>query len=159
MSDGVTVKFSGLDELQKELASLPLEVSRKVVRGSLKEGAEEMREGMHKNAPKDSGFLSEHFNVKVRVSTDEIAGSAFIGPAGKMYYPGRGSKDKGVATGRYPHKGGLVPVASVARFLEFGTSKMPAHPFMRQTFDQLKMPVFNTIVSEIKSILQKKGLH
>lgn len=154
MSDAVTVNIKGLDELQKTLEEMPRDVSRKILRNDLKDSGEYMRQEMSANAPYASGFLSEHFDSKVKIKSDELAGSAFVGPMGKMYYPG-GDKEKGVATGKFAHKGGLVPVASVARFLEFGTSKMSPHPFMRNTFEQNKDGVMIKIIEGIKTAIEK----
>lgn len=144
------IKITGLDELQRKLVSMGADVSKKVIRVALVNAGYDVRNQMVIMAPKDSGFLSEHFNVKLRIRKDDIAGTAFVGPAGKMNYPNRGSKDIGVATGKHPKKGGTVPVASVARFLEFGTSKMAARPFMRSAFESRTAMVLNIIINEIK---------
>lgn len=155
MAETITIK--GLDELQKRLEALPRNVQIKVMRGPMTDAANVVKEAMVQLAPKESGFLSEHFNAKFRAKRGELAGSAFIGPAGKMYYPNRGSKDRGVSTGKHPHKGGLVPVASVARFDEFGTSKHRAHPFMRQAFEMTKDKALEVITEGIRSALASEG--
>lgn len=151
----IDVKITGLQELQRVLENMPKDVAKKIIRSTLKEAGEEMRESMAAAAPKESGFLSQHFNVKLRISGDDIMGTAFIGPAGKMYYPKRGSKEIGVATGKHPHKGGLVPVASVARFLEFGTSRMAAHPFMRAVFEGHKDIALKHIIADLQAAIAK----
>lgn len=151
-------KIEGFDVLQKKLEALPRNVVRKILRGPMFQAANIVREAMVEGAPKHSGFLSEHFNVRIRIIRGELACSAYIGPAGRMYYPGRGLKEKGVSTGKRPHKGGLIPVASVARFLEFGTSKMPAKPFMRQAFESTKDRALQVIVDGLKSALSEEAV-
>jgi HK97 gp10 family phage protein len=89
----------------------------------------------------------------VGIKRDGLIGNAFIGPAGKMYYPDRGTKEKGTATGKNPKKGGLVPVASVARFLEFGTSKMAAKPFMRPSFKQSAQDALDSLIESLRDAL------
>lgn len=150
-----TITIRGLDELQKTLEELPADVSKKVMREPLTAAAAEMREAMFAMAPKDTGFMAEHFNAKFRISGKNTEGHAFIGPAGRVYYPNRGSKEAGTATGRRPRRGGLVPVVSVARFLEFGTSRMKPRPFMRPAFEAHKESVMNVIVQGIRDALAK----
>ena len=149
----IEVKITGLDELQRVLEEMPKDVARRALRGGLKAGSEIVRQRMVENAPKASGFLSEHFNVKVRIRSNELVGTAHIGPAGKTYYPGKGAKEKGVRTGKHPNKGGLTPVASVARFLEFGTSRMSAKPFLRPAFESTKDSVLSTIINSLRDAI------
>jgi HK97 gp10 family phage protein len=157
----VTIK--GLDELQKVLEDLPKKVANKVLRDDLQGAADYLSQEMAASAPYRTGFLSEHFGSRVSIHSGEVAGSAYVGPGGKMYYPQEGAGEFGgktegdewrrVATGKHPVKGGLVPVASVARFLEFGTSRMPPKPFMTQAFDSSKDALLVKIVEGIKSAL------
>lgn len=152
-----TITIKGLAELQVTLETLPRKVVTKVLREPMTDAANLVKDAMIQLAPKETGFLADHFNAKYRVVRNEIAGSAFIGPAGKMYYPNRGSKERGTATGKHPHKGGVVPVASVARFLEFGTSKRPAKPFMRQAFEMTKDEALARITEGLKEALASVG--
>src|SRR6202000_446753 len=86
-----------------------------------------------------TGFLSEHFDVKTRIASKEIQGSAFIGPQGKMDYPKNGSyKERKNAKGKVIQRMGRISVTSVARFLEFGTVKMAGKGFMTKAFEQSK---------------------
>lgn len=159
----VTINIKGLDELQKVLEEIPKKVANKVLREDLQGAADYQKDAMVAAAPYRTGFLSEHFGSRVSIHSGEVAGSAYVGPEGHMYYPHEGvdefgSKKEGdewrrVATGKHAVKGGLVPVASVARFLEFGTSRMPPKPFMTQAFDSSKDALLTKIVEGIKSAL------
>lgn len=155
----VTVEVKGLDELQRKLEEMAPAVAKKVIRTTLREVGQGLAERMAAAAPKgppDPGFLSEHFGVKVGYARGgDLAGSAYVGPQGRMYYPDRGELSRGLATGKYAHKGGVVPVASVARFLEFGTSKMPAHPFMTAAFDGYEDEALEQIIADIKEEIVK----
>ena len=163
MSDTVTVNVKGLKELQDVLTELPKRVSTRVLRTDLKAAADYLVQETVAAAPEKTGFLASHFDSRVRIKSDAVAGSAFIGPEGKMYYPHAGVSKEGrrgpeeewrrVATGKFAVKGGLVPVVSVARFLEFGTSRMPAHPFMTQAFENSKDAILVKIIEGIKSAL------
>ena len=50
---------------------------------------------------------------------------------------------------------GRIAVASVARFLEFGTSKMGSHPFMTQAAESGKMQAVDSIAQSLKSTLEE----
>ena len=162
MTDFVTVKITGLAELQKTLEEMPKDVARKVLREDLRAAGEYLKQQMVGQAPYRSGFLDEHFDTRVRINGDEISGSAFVGPEGKMYYPHEGVEggrqvDENLrsATGKHGVKGGLVPVVSVARFLEFGTSKMGKNPFMTSAFESSKDAIVLKITEGIRSAISK----
>jgi HK97 gp10 family phage protein len=151
----VEYKITGLVELQRTLEQMPRDVARKAVRGGLTAAAEMVRDRIVATAPRKSGFLASHFNVKFRMRGDELAGTAYVGPAGKVYYPNVGRAERGISTGRRPHKGGLLPVASVARFLELGTSKMAAKPFIRPAFESSRDGIIALVVSSITDAIAR----
>jgi HK97 gp10 family phage protein len=139
--DDVTVKIHGLDELQQALEELPYKVAKKGLRAALAEGAAPIQEAMVNLAPHDTGFLAEHFNVKFKMRSDSLAGSAFIGPQGKIDYPAYVSGAYHIVrnkAGKVVKKVGKIAVATVARFLEFGTHKMAKKPFMTQAYETEK---------------------
>lgn len=150
MSEMTTVEIKGLDELQHNLERLSKEVSAKVLKETLKEQGNVVAAAFIGAAPTETGFLAEHFDVKMHVEREDIAGSAFIGPK-KTNYPFRGK------TFRFMKKkfGRTVAVATVARYLEFGTSKMAAHPFMRPAWEFIQGAVLDGIIAAIKSKLQE----
>ena len=127
-------------ELQEALEQLPGKVALKGVRKSLQAAAEPVQGGMVTLAPRDTGFMAEHFSTKISMSREGLAGTAYIGPKGKVDYPAYASGAYNIvrnAKGK-AKKIGRVAVATVARFLEFGTSKMAKHPFMTQAFEAFK---------------------
>lgn len=147
----VTVEVKGLAELQEKLEALPLKVAKKGIRAALRAGGDVLRSEIITLAPKDTGFLAEHFGTKIKMRRDELAGSAFIGPQGKVDYPAfmsgayriaRNAKGKAKKVGR-------VAVATVARYLEFGTSKMSKRPFITPAFDAKSAAILDAIVAKI----------
>ena len=158
-----TAEVQGLDQLQANMESLPYRIAKKGLRNALATGGQVIKYAMHSLAPKRSGFLAEHFGVRISAKQDLLAGTAWIGPQGKMDYPdkGGGYREKTNKKGKI-RKVGRIAVASVARFLEFGTSKMQKKPFMTQAFDSnwqkalevIKAALWQTIEDEAT----KKGL-
>ncbi len=134
MSDDFTSDVKGLVELQTALEQLSEKTGKTGIRKALQAGAAPVHQGMVTGAPKKTHFLADHFNVKVKLERGELAGTAYIGPQGKMDYPEYMSGAyKIVRVGKNKIKRvGRIAVASVCRFLEFGTSKMKKKPFMVQ---------------------------
>lgn len=151
----VSVQVNGLRELQRKLEELPKNVARRILRTSLKRVSETLKNDMAEMAPKNSGFLAEHFNVKVTIHNNGLSATAYTGPMSRMYYGGvtyhKGIK---VSTGRFSTKGGATPVVSVGRFQEFGTKgkhPTPATHFMKRAFEQWKSWGLGQLIEEIKS--------
>lgn len=151
MSDEVTVEVKGLDELQQGLEEMTEKLAKKGIRDALKAGSAPVQNAMVSLAPKNTGFLAEHFSTKIKMMREARAGSAFIGPQGKIEYPAflsgaynivRRKSGKAVKVGR-------VAVATVARFLEFGTSKMSKKPFMTQAFESNKEQALAAIATSL----------
>jgi HK97 gp10 family phage protein len=149
--DDVTMEITGLQELQLALEQLPHKVAQKGLRVALKGGGALIEEGMVQLAPKDTGFMSEHFNTRVKISRDELSATAYVGPQGKIDYPAYASGAYRIlrnANGRI-RKVGKIAVATIARFLEFGTSKMSKHPFMTQAFETRVKPALEVIIQKL----------
>ena len=156
-NDIVWMKMEGLDQLQKTLERLKKEASAAIVKDGLRDGAKLVLDAEVDNAPELSGFLKENFNIKFSSLHEGIGGEAFIGPNGKMNYPQRGQmKDN---SGKVTRKGRTIAVASVARFNEFGTSKMAANPFMRAAWWSVKDAVLAAIISRVKKELFSSKYH
>lgn len=154
MPDYVTVNVQGLDKLQAALEELPQKVAKKGIRKALAAGGNLFKASMVALAPKRTGFLSEHFGVKVKMNRNELAGTAFIGPQGKMDYPEfMSGAYKIKRVGSKLRKVGRIAVASVARFLEFGTSKMSKKPFMTQAFESDKDKALEAVTNALKASL------
>jgi HK97 gp10 family phage protein len=160
MPKTVTFEIKGLSELQDKLESLPKKIANKILRQTLKDAGEIIRRAMARLAPQDTGFLEQHFSTRTKIKRADIAGSAFVGPDGKIDYPlnSLGSYETiRKKNGKVKRNIGRVAVATVARFLEFGTSKMAAKPFMTQAFESTKQQAVDKIVSDLNQLLQDAG--
>jgi HK97 gp10 family phage protein len=147
-ADQFTFEIKGLDALQSKLESLPKKMANKVLRGALGRAAMRVLEAVVDMAPRASGFMAEHFNIKVSIKSADIAGAAYIGPDGKMDYPNRGGGYKTrFKTGK--DDVGRIPVATVVRFNEFGTEKEPANPFMSRAWESTKDEALSILVDGI----------
>lgn len=137
-----TVTFAGFKELDADFQLLSKAEQRKVSRKAVRAGAVVFRDAVRANAPVRSGLL------KRSISVDTVRGSATAGvkfkkvPAKK-----KGKKGKHKSTPYYWY------------FLEHGTSKMPAKPFVRPAFDasvkQAEEAAFNQYLKDIDGIFSK----
>ncbi len=155
--EDISVEIKGLSDLQLALEELPKKIADKGLRKSLKAGGAPIKNGMVSLAPKETGFLSEHFGVRVKISRDGVSGSAFIGPQGKIDYPAFASGAYRLLrkAGGKLAKRGKIAVASVARFLEFGTSKMAKKPFMTQAFESHQSDALDAIVKGLTTAVSE----
>jgi HK97 gp10 family phage protein len=166
MPGTVSVKISGLSELQKKLQEELPKDAKLALRIALNAGGSDVKKAMAAIAPvedggENSGFLRDHINIKVKMSRGDLAGSAFVGPSTAVY-PGKEGKEGQVnfktAGGKrvsfFSKTAGKVTAARVARFLEFGTRHAGKHPFMTQAWESSKEAALRHIVEKLKSILQ-----
>src|SRR5574337_615803 len=157
-NDWVTCEVKGLDELQKKLEELPHKIVAKGLRKALRAGANVFFTAMVELAPKDTGFLSQHFGSKLSMARDkdELAGTAYIGPKGKIDYPYYNSGAYKIKRDKKnkAHNIGRIAVATVARFLEFGVKGHVKKPFMTQAFESSKQKALDAVTTELSKAVE-----
>jgi len=107
----VDAKVDGMEELLKKLRILPEKVQKNVISGAVRAGAKPMSAEAKLLVPKDTGTLKKSIGIVKRRSKDKNILHFSVTPRIK--------------------KGGWI-----AHFLEFGTIKMSAKPFMRPAFEK-----------------------
>jgi len=147
MADNVTVKISGLEDLQANLHELDDAVQAKVVRAAVRAGAVEVQKEMVTLAPKDTGLLAEHFDIKTKKQRGVAdAVSAFIGPNSKqVIHPQEGGKTKGLPR----------TALFISKLLEFGSARMSKKPFLTQAASTSRDRALNAIIDKLKAGLSK----
>jgi HK97 gp10 family phage protein len=155
--DLVWMKMEGLSELQDLLERMKKEASDRIVKDGLNAGAKLVLDAEVDNAPELTGFLKENFNIRFSSLKEGVGGEAYIGPNGKINYPQRGEQRD--ANGKVTKRGRTIAVASVARFHEFGTSKMGADAFMRTAWYSVREAVLQTIIDTIHKELFTSKYH
>src|SRR5215469_16532844 len=153
MPPPVSVKIDGLAELQARFDQTPKKLARAVMRRALTASANVLKAEMIDRVRRHTGFLAEHIGMKLRLSRDELAGSASVGPL-QDPYPFHERPAETPARSRRPiharqHK--TITAATVARFLEFGTRKMPMYPFIRQSFESGKDSALTAFTTEAQA--------
>lgn len=125
MADDIEVRVTGLDELKARLAELPDKLRRRALRNALAAGARLIRDAAKAAVPvlatptqrRNSGTVRNAITVRTSKEAKRAG-------------------DVGVYVNVKPAKGQQRGAKSPTdpfywRFLEFGTSKMPARPYLR----------------------------
>ena len=152
MGVDVQMRITGFDELERKLESMPQRAAAQALKTGLASGAEIWREemklrvrrGWHhwrvgRRGTRHSegaapvakapvfGFLAEHEAMRVTIQSDDIAGVAKVGPAKAGFW---------------------------ARFLEYGTRRMPAYPFIRPTFESKQAAAIDAFRNALREALR-----
>ncbi|MEE1922680.1 HK97-gp10 family putative phage morphogenesis protein [Pseudomonas sp. 148P] len=128
-----TISVVGLGELQADFDKLAKAVGNKIVRDAVMDGARVAAKATQQAAPVRTGKLKK--NIKAtRVKQSETPGAATAGvrvmaPKGKTVSQRKRKGKRGQETKTE------YEAPFYWRFLEYGTSKMPAAPFIRPTWD------------------------
>jgi HK97 gp10 family phage protein len=151
--DSVTVSVKGADEIEDRLARLPIIAAKAIVKLALARAgkifADEMRarvrRGFHvfksgqakykgqriQGRSRDYGVLSRSIGTKIVVASDGLGGVVQVGPRKKAYW-------------------GI--------WLEFGSKRQPAYPFIRPAFETKKQAALDEFPDQCRLELDKAGL-
>lgn len=104
-------EVKGLEDVLKKLKKLPEKIQKRVVTGAIRAGSKPIIQEAKNLVPTKTGTLKKSIGVVKRRSRDKNITHFSVAPLKK--------------------KGGWY-----AHFVEFGTSKMSAKPFMRPSFEK-----------------------
>ena len=136
MSDYMSFKVEGLNELMNTLKAYPQNLRRKACEPALKEVTRRIRDDARAHAPKDTGELAKHIiDATSRSPSPAIIKRAIfvrkIRKVSRKSYERMKLKGKRVYLAGYSSTGRAKISAFYGHFVEYGTKKMSARPFMR----------------------------
>lgn len=168
MSDGITFDIKGLDPVLKKMRALAPALQKKGGSAALRKGAAVVRKAAIANARKfDRSETPNKIFEQIVSRTNARKGKALGGVAvsigikggAKRYVNNKGNRRRGRVGDRYEGPG--VNGLYYWRFLEFGTSRMHAQPFMLPALEDNIQPATDAVVREldvqIDKIIAKAG--
>jgi HK97 gp10 family phage protein len=141
------VRIEGLRELGEAMRALSADIALKVSGQATAAGAKIIKTAAVRNVVSspsvETGSLRDAIITK-KVPKGQLAGET---AAHIVTIRGRGkpANKKGQKIARAPH----------AHFVEFGTVRMPAEPFLRPAFDQNKKAAADAIVDKLRARIAK----
>ncbi len=147
-----SVNIEGLDGLLQALQALPREIASKnggPARAALARGAKIIRDEARVLVPKDTGAVAANIVMKRDGRPDRFGVNEryTVGVRGgaKRYANTKRNVRKGRAGKEYKTAGNTY----YWRFLEFGTEKQRAQPFLRPAFESKQQEAMNAIVDTL----------
>lgn len=148
MADWITYKLTGADELSRIFKTLPQEVQRQVVVPAAKDAMDIVLNAAKDNAAKlDRPETPNYIPRNLDMIED------------KKYFEETGSTKISVGVRKRKRGQGGGNTYYAALFLELGTSRSRAFPFMRNALAQNREAVFAELISSGKYQLIKLGLN
>ena len=133
------MKVEGLAELQFALNELPRRLARKSIQKALRAAALPIRDDARSRVPVSSGTVRR--NIVVQRSRVFTGKDGKFGVLVRVRRMNKSARAKGMSDPFY------------WRFLEFGTSKMPARPFLRPSFEGNKQAAVDTIAAQLREAI------
>ena len=145
----ISVKIEGLKELQEAMNQLPLEIQKRPLRSAVSAGAKVIVDEAKRLAPQgETGNLRKAlYRYRSRSQSSRGQETFLVGVRkGKKNYV---DSAKNRRLNRVGKKYTVEGEAFYWRFVEFGTSKMPARPFLRPAFESKKNQAVETIKNRL----------
>ena len=145
----MTVNITGLKELQQALNQLPLEIQKRPLRSAVSAGAKVIVDEAKRLAPQgETGNLRKAlYRYRSRSQSSRGQETFLVGVRkGKKNYV---DSAKNRRLNRVGKKYTVEGEAFYWRFVEFGTSKMPARPFLLPAFESKKNQAVETIKNRL----------
>ena len=143
---GGAITITGLSHLEKRLGELPDKIAKSILSGAIRAGAVVIQNEARKLAP---------ISVKPHM----------LGSRSKAALIEPGFLKKSIRVRRAPSRKATMPVefwvyvsgkAWYWKFVEFGTSRMSANPFMRPAFDSMKSKALERIKEYLATRIDKE---
>lgn len=145
MAKLVSVKVDGLRDLGERMKGLSEDMNNRIARAATAAGAVVIRDAAKQKAPVRTGNLRKNIIVKRLPKGESPLTSEHIVTVrqGKLT---KKQRDAGLVDAFY------------GRFVEYGTAKSPAQPFLRPAYDQNKEKATQAIKDRISKRLTKVGV-
>lgn len=154
------IQIEGLDKLLRAMQQLPPVIQQKCLRQAVVPGAQVIRNAAQDLVRQRTGLVKRAIRIgyNKQESTPgravyHVFVSGTVKRAGGSFAMGRRAIKKLRAKGEQ----GKIFDAFYWRFIEFGTVKMAAKPFMRPAFDATSHEAVATITSKLADLIEKEA--
>jgi HK97 gp10 family phage protein len=150
-------KIEGLEDLKKALNALPVEIQQRSLRSAVSAGAKVVVDAAISKAPSgDTGNLKKSiYRYRSRSQSGTGRETYYVGVRkGKKAYADTARNRR---LGRVGKKYTVQGEAYYWRFLEFGTAKMGAKPFMRPAFESSKGKILDIMKQRLGKSIQDQA--
>lgn len=156
------VSIQGLDGLLRSLREAPKAIQGRAVQAGMRKGGNVIRDDARRRAPKESGFMASQ--IVTRRANSRSRQRAGVGQGGEYFTVGvkTGRRRKYAKTKRNRRRGRVGKVYEEAgwayywRFVEFGTKKMRASPFLTPAGEAKGPEAAQVIINETWAALDKQ---
>ncbi len=156
------VSIQGLDGLLRSLREAPTAIQGRAVQAGMRKGGNVIRDDARLRAPKESGFMASQ--IVTRRANSRSRQRAGVGQGGEYFTVGvkTGRRRKYANTKRNRRRGRVGRVYEEAgwayywRFVEFGTKKMRASPFLTPAGEAKGPEAAQVIINETWAALDKQ---
>ena len=138
------IEIKGLRELDKRLKQFPQRIQNRILRGAFAAGARVIQREAKARAPIADRATPKAFRGQLRAN---IVVRSKRSPKGAIAY----------VTLRQKGKAGNPDNAYYGRFVEFGTSKMAAQPFMRPAFEAKHREALDRIKRQLARGIEREA--
>lgn len=147
--------IEGLDEVLAAMAVLPDSITKNAAPFAMRKGADVIAKEAKARAPVRSGNLRDRIAVRKRKRKPTGAAIAYsvgiLGGASATYGNTKSNRRKGLVGQSYQKQ----DTAYYWRFLEFGTEKLAAKPFLRPAFDSAAEAAITAIADGFRTGLTR----
>ena len=149
----LSVKMLGLKELSAQLDALPLRVAQRILGKAVSAGARIVRDEAIARAPVATGALRSQIFTKRERSESAYEKTSVVGVKNGVARYGNTAANRRMNRAGKEYK--VDGKTYYWRFLEFGTHKMRAHPFLRPAFDDKQWEAVRAIQETLEKNIDK----
>lgn len=146
----IKAHVEGLDVLRRALLELPKELHKGPLRAAVSAAAKVVQDQAIVNAPEQSGTLKRAiYRTRSNEASSSVQESFIVGVRQGKKFQSRRRKSGVMSANRD---------AFYWRFLEFGTVKMAAKPFLRPAFDETKWRAVEAMRLRLAAAIQRAAM-
>jgi HK97 gp10 family phage protein len=152
----IAVDMKGLAELERKLRQLAEKMQGKALRQATNAGAQVIKRAARARVPVDTGLLKRNIVVG-RSRRNSAKGresyNIFLKKEKRIYANTRANRRRNRVGKKYEVDG----PAFYGKFVEMGTSKMAARPFLRPAFEASKQAAVDAVRLKLAEVIKKTG--